>query len=590
MDIFGVITMLGGLALFLYGMHAMGEGLSKVSGGKLEHILEKLTSSPIKAVALGAVVTGIIQSSSATTVMVVGFVNSGIMKLSQAIGIIMGANIGTTVTSWILSLSGIQGDSFVVKLLKPSSFAPVLALVGVVCILFSKKAKKKEVGMILIGFGILMTGMETMSNAVKPLANVPAFTDLFVMFSNPFIGMLVGAVLTAVIQSSSASVGILQALCLTGKVTYASALPIIMGQNIGTCITAILSSIGTSKNARRAALVHLYFNVIGTSVFMIVFYSLNAFINFTVLQESASAAGVAVIHTFFNVSATIMLLPFSKLLEKLAYLTIKEDDKEKETASSKELSLLDERFLDSPSFAVEQCRQLVNKMGQLSKEALFKAIELLDTYSEQNATEIKELEERVDHYEDELGSYLVRLSSKNLTEKDSHTVSMLLHLIGDFERISDHAVNIMEAGKETQSKGIAFSAQAKSELAVFSRAIRDIVNISLQVIEDQDKKLAVTVEPLEEVIDSLNDKLKSRHIQRLREGTCTIELGFIFSDITTNYERVADHCSNIALCMLQLNNEENFDAHEYIQNLKKEDNEEFKEKYHSYKKQYKLPA
>lgn len=590
MDIFGVITMLGGLALFLYGMHAMGEGLSKVSGGKLEHILEKLTSSPIKAVALGAVVTGIIQSSSATTVMVVGFVNSGIMKLSQAIGIIMGANIGTTVTSWILSLSGIQGDSFVVKLLKPSSFAPVLALVGVVCILFSKKAKKKEVGMILIGFGILMTGMETMSNAVKPLANVPAFTDLFVMFSNPFIGMLVGAVLTAVIQSSSASVGILQALCLTGKVTYASALPIIMGQNIGTCITAILSSIGTSKNARRAALVHLYFNVIGTSVFMIVFYSLNAFINFTVLQESASAAGVAVIHTFFNVSATIMLLPFSKLLEKLAYLTIKEDEKEKETASSKELSLLDERFLDSPSFAVEQCRQLVNKMGQLSKEALFKAIELLDTYSEQNATEIKELEERVDHYEDELGSYLVRLSSKNLTEKDSHTVSMLLHLIGDFERISDHAVNIMEAGKETQSKGIAFSAQAKSELAVFSRAIRDIVNISLQVIEDQDKKLAVTVEPLEEVIDSLNDKLKSRHIQRLREGTCTIELGFIFSDITTNYERVADHCSNIALCMLQLNNEENFDAHEYIQNLKKEDNEEFKEKYHSYKKQYKLPA
>ena len=590
MDIFGVLTMLGGLALFLYGMHAMGEGLSKVSGGKLEHILEKLTSNPIKAVALGAVVTGIIQSSSATTVMVVGFVNSGIMKLSQAIGIIMGANIGTTVTSWILSLSGIQGDSFVVQLLKPSSFAPILALIGVVCILFSKQAKKKEVGMILVGFGILMTGMETMSSAVKPLADVPAFTDLFVMFSNPIIGMIVGAVLTAVIQSSSASVGILQALCLTGKVTYASALPIIMGQNIGTCITAILSSIGTSKNARRAALVHLYFNVIGTSVFMIVFYSLNAFINFTVLQESASAAGVAVIHTFFNVSATIMLLPFSKLLEKLAYLTIKEDDKEKETTSSKEFSLLDERFLDSPSFAVEQCRQLVNKMGQLSKEALFKAIELLDTYSEQKAKEVKELEERVDHYEDELGSYLVRLSSKNLTEKDSHTVSMLLHLIGNFERISDHAVNIMEAGKETQSKGIAFSAQAKSELAVFSRAIRDIVNISLQVIEDQDKKLAVTVEPLEEVIDSLNDKLKSRHIQRLREGTCTIELGFIFSDITTNYERVADHCSNIALCMLQLNNEENFDAHEYIQNLKREDNEEFKEKYHSYKKQYKLPA
>lgn len=590
MDIFGVLTMLGGLALFLYGMHAMGEGLSKVSGGKLEHILEKLTSNPIKAVALGAVVTGIIQSSSATTVMVVGFVNSGIMKLSQAIGIIMGANIGTTVTSWILSLSGIEGDSFVVQLLKPSSFAPILALVGVVCILFSKQAKKKEVGMILVGFGILMTGMETMSNAVKPLADVPAFTDLFVMFSNPIIGMIVGAVLTAIIQSSSASVGILQALCLTGKVTYASALPIIMGQNIGTCITAILSSIGTSKNARRAALVHLYFNVIGTSVFMIVFYSLNAFIDFTVLQESANPAGVAVIHTFFNVSATIMLLPFSKLLERLAYFTIKEDASEKEASSREELQLLDERFLDSPSFAVEQCRQLVNKMGEMSKEALFKAIELLDTYSEEKAKEIKDIEERVDHYEDELGSYLVRLSSKNLIEKDSHTVSMLLHLIGDFERISDHAVNIMEAGKEIESKGIEFSMQAKSELAVFSRAIRDIVNISLQVIEDQDKKLAVAVEPLEEVIDYLNDKLKIRHIERLREGTCTIELGFVFSDITTNYERVADHCSNIALCMLQLNNEENFDAHEYIQSLKREDNEEFREKYQSYKAQYKLPA
>lgn len=586
MDIFSVLTMLGGLALFLYGMHAMGEGLSKVAGGRLERILEKLTSSPFKAVALGAAVTAVIQSSSATTVMVVGFVNSGLMKLSQAIGIIMGANIGTTITSWILSLSGIEGDSFWVQLLKPSSFAPVLALVGVVFLLFSKNAKRKDVGTILIGFAILMVGMDTMSDAVKPLADVPAFTNLFVMFSNPFIGMIVGALLTAIIQSSSASVGILQALCITGKVTYASVIPIIMGQNIGTCITALLSSIGTSKNARRAALVHFYFNVIGTLVFMIVFYSMNVVIDFAFLGESASSAGIAVIHTVFNIGATFLLLPFTKGLEKLAYLSIKDD--ENETIDEKKIQLIDERFLESPSFAVEQCKQAVYKMAELSKEALFKSVALLEEFSEEKAEEVKLLEDKVDKYEDELGSYLVRLCSKNLLEKDSHVVSMLLHLIGDFERISDHAVNIMEAGREMAEKKLVFSAEAKKEIEVFTRAIKDIVNISIQVVEDEDKKLAVTVEPLEEVIDHLNDKLKMRHIQRLREGACTIELGFIFSDITTNYERVADHCSNIALSILQLNNEESFDAHEYIDELKKEDNEAFREKYHSYKTQYAL--
>ncbi len=586
MDIFSVLTMLGGLALFLYGMHAMGEGLSKVAGGRLERILEKLTSSPFKAVALGAAVTAVIQSSSATTVMVVGFVNSGLMKLSQAIGIIMGANIGTTITSWILSLSGIEGDSFWIQLLKPSSFAPVLALMGVVFLLFSKNAKQKDVGTILIGFAILMVGMDTMSDAVKPLADVPAFTNLFVMFSNPFLGMIVGALLTAIIQSSSASVGILQALCITGKVTYASVIPIIMGQNIGTCITALLSSIGTSKNARRAALVHFYFNVIGTLVFMIVFYSMNVVIDFAFLGESASSAGIAVIHTVFNIGATFLLLPFTKGLEKLAYLSIKDD--ENETIDEKKIQLIDERFLESPSFAVEQCKQAVYKMAELSKEALFKSVALLEEFSEEKAEEVKLLEDKVDKYEDELGSYLVRLCSKNLLEKDSHVVSMLLHLIGDFERISDHAVNIMEAGREMAEKKLVFSAEAKKEIEVFTRAIKDIVNISIQVVEDEDKKLAVTVEPLEEVIDHLNDKLKMRHIQRLREGACTIELGFIFSDITTNYERVADHCSNIALSILQLNNEESFDAHEYIDELKKEDNEAFREKYHSYKTQYAL--
>lgn len=587
MDFFDVLTMLGGLALFLYGMHNMGEGLGKVSGGRLERILEKLTSNPFKAVALGAAVTAVIQSSSATTVMVVGFVNSGIMKLSQAIGIIMGANIGTTITSWILSLSGIESTNFFMKMLKPSSFAPVLALIGVALIMFSKKEKKKDVGMILVGFGILMVGMDTMSAAVKPLADVPAFTNLFVMFTNPILGMIVGAVLTAIIQSSSASVGILQALCVTGSVSYGAALPIIMGQNIGTCITAMLSSVGANKNAKRAALVHLYFNLIGTTVFMLGFYAINTFVHFSFLSDAANAAGIATIHTIFNVIATIFLLPFTKGLEKLAYLTIREDEEEKQEAD--DFQVLDVRFLDSPSFAIEQCKTLTIKMAELSKTALFKSIELLSEYDENKAAEVEQLESRVDRYEDEIGSYLIKLSRKNILEKDSHTLSMLLHLIGDFERISDHAVNIMEAAKEMHDKGLTFSDMAKAELKVFSSAVRDIINIAIQVFEDEDKELAVTVEPLEEVIDHLNEKLKKRHIERLREGVCTIELGFIFSDIKTNYERVADHCSNIAICMIQLNSEQGFDAHEYLEDLKREDNTEFREKYISYKKLYKLP-
>lgn len=591
MDFFSVLTMLGGLALFLYGMHAMGEGLSKVSGGRLEKILEKLTSNPLKAVTLGAIVTAVIQSSSATTVMVVGFVNSGIMKLSQAVGIIMGANIGTTITSWILSLSGIESSNFFINLLKPSAFAPVLTLIGVAFIMFSKKEKRKDVGMILVGFGILMVGMETMSNAVKPLANVPEFTNLFMMFSNPVLGMIVGAVLTAVIQSSSASVGILQALCATGAVRYSAALPIIMGQNIGTCITAIISSIGANKNAKRAALVHLYFNLIGTIVFMAGFYVINAFIHFSFLETTAGAAGIAVIHTIFNVFATLLLLPFTKLLEKLAYLTIREDESEKENMMEvDDFKVLDVRFLDSPAFAINQCKNLTIKMAELSKKALFMAMDLLNEYDEEKAAKVEKYESRIDRYEDEIGSYLVKLSAKNILEKDSHTLSMLLHLIGDFERISDHAVNIMEAAKEMYEKDLSFSEKAVEELKVFTRAVKDIVNISLQVFEDEDKELAITVEPLEEVIDYLNEKLKKRHIERLREGECTIELGFIFSEIKTNYERVADHCSNIALCLIQFNSEEDFDAHEYIDELKREDNTEFREKYSSYKTQYRLPS
>lgn len=591
MDFFNVLTMIGGLALFLYGMHTMGEGLSKVSGGRLEKILERLTSNPLKAVALGAIVTAVIQSSSATTVMVVGFVNSGIMKLSQAIGIIMGANIGTTITSWLLSLSGIESSNFFIKLLKPSSFAPVLALIGVAFIMFSKKEKKKDVGMILVGFGVLMVGMDTMSGAVKPLANVPEFTNLFMMFSNPILGMIVGAILTAVIQSSSASVGILQALCATGAVHYSAALPIIMGQNIGTCVTAMISSVGANKNARRAALVHLYFNLIGTIIFMAAFYMINAFVHFSFLETTAGAAGIAVIHTVFNIVATVLLLPFTKLLEKLAYLTIREDESDKENAMEvDDFKVLDVRFLDSPSFAIGQCKSLTIKMAELSKKALFTAMDLLNEYDEEKVAKVEKYETRVDRYEDEIGSYLLKLSTKNILEKDSHTLSMLLHLIGDFERISDHAVNIMEAAKEMHEKDLRFSENAVEELKVFTRAVKDIVNISLQVFEDEDEELAKAVEPLEEVIDHLNEKLKKRHIERLREGTCTIELGFIFSDIKGNYERVADHCSNVALCLIQFNSEEEFDAHEYIDELKRGDNKEFREKYSSYKAQYKLPS
>ena len=589
MDLFSVLAMIGGLALFLYGMHLMGEGLAKLSGGRLEKILEKLTSNPIKAVALGAAVTAVIQSSSATTVMVVGFVNSGIMKLSQAIGIIMGANIGTTVTAWILSLSGIEGDSFFIQLLKPTSFSPILAMIGVVFLLFSKKEKKKDIGMILIGFAILMFGMDAMSAAVKPLADVPEFTNILTMFSNPIFGMLAGALLTAIIQSSSASVGILQALCLTGSVRYSAALPIIMGQNIGTCITAILSSIGTSKNAKRAALVHLFFNLIGTTIFMVVFYSINVFVHFDFLDNFANAAGIAVIHTTFNITATCLLLPFAKYLEKLSYIAIKEDKEDNAKSNNDdELQGLDVRFLESPSFAITRCKNVAVKMADMSKEALFTAIGLFSDFDLEKVNQVTSLEAKVDHYEDELGAYLVKLSSKNLSEKDSRTLSMLLHCIGDFERISDHAVNLMETAKEMYNKKLEFSEKAAQEIKVLSRAVTDIVNKSYEVFENEDQELAYTVEPLEEVIDYLNAKLKKRHVRRLREGKCTIELGFVFSDITTNMERVADHCSNIAVCLIQII-EEGVEAHEYLDKLKREDNSAFKESFLSYKENYLLP-
>jgi len=588
MDIFGVLQMVGGLALFLFGMHAMGEGLSKTSGGRLEKILEKLTSNPIKAVLLGAGVTAVIQSSSATTVMVVGFVNSGIMKLSQAVGIIMGANIGTTATSWILSLSGLEGDNIFIKLLKPSSFSPVLAIIGVAYIMFSKREKIKDVGMILIGFAILMTGMDNMSAAVKPLANVPEFTNILLMFSNPILGMLAGAILTAVIQSSSASVGILQALCVTGAVSYSAAIPIIMGQNIGTCITAMMSSIGASKNAKRAALVHLYFNLIGTILFMVVFYAINAVVNFAFLGDAANAAGIAVVHSIFNVVATVMLLPFSDKLEKLACLTIRDDVEEpkEESEADKDFKLLDLRFLDTPGLAVEHCRMVAENMAKLTKEAFYTAADIITEFDEKKAERVINLENEIDRYEDELGTYMVKLSQQHLSENDSHRLSVILHCLSDFERISDHAVNLVESSKEMDEKDQHFSKKAKEELAIFTQAVKDIVAVSFEVFEKEDISKAAFVEPLEEVIDDLQAEVKKRHVKRLQKGKCTIEMGFVLSDVVTSYERISDHCSNIAVCLLEVD-KDGYDTHGYLNDVKH--NEFFNNQYEEYKEKYVLP-
>lgn len=589
MDIFSVLNLVGGLALFLYGMNLLGDSLEKLSGGKLESILEKLTAKPIMAVLLGAGVTAAIQSSSATTVMVVGFVNSGIMKLRQAVYIIMGANIGTTATSWILSLSGLESDSLLVSLFKPTTFSPLLAFIGIVFLMFSKKEKKHNIGGLLIGFAILMTGMEGMSNAVSGLKDVPGFTDLFTMFSNPILGMILGAVLTAIIQSSSASVGILQALCATGAVNFSAAIPIIMGQNIGTCVTALISSIGAKKNAKRAAFVHLYFNIIGTILFMIIFYALHAVIHFSFMDNAANAAGIAVVHTVFNVTATLMLFPFGAMLEKLACLTIR-DDKEvsEKNGKSKDFELLDERFLDVPGLATDHCRQVTAKMSELAREAIFESLDLLFDYREDKAEKIVELEDKVDRYEDELGSYMVKLSSRSLNEDDSKTLSILLHSIGDFERISDHAVNISDAAKEIFEKNMKFSEAAEEEIRVYIKALKDIINLANDAFVKEDIQMALKVEPMEEVIDSLNIEVKKRHINRLRKGVCTIELGFVFSDITTNFERISDHCSNVAVSIVQTKNDAAFESHIYLDQLKAE-NEVFKEKFEKYKDRYVLP-
>ena len=588
MSIFDVLALFGGLALFLFGMNVMGDGLTRAAGGKMERILEKLTSTPIKGVLLGAAVTAVIQSSSATTVMVVGFVNSGIMKLRQAVGIIMGANIGTTVTSWILSLSGIQGDSIWIQMLKPSSFSPILAVIGIAFLMFSKNEKKHDIGMIFLGFTILMYGMDAMSGAVAPLADVPEFANVLLMFSNPVLGMIVGTLFTAIIQSSSASVGILQALCMTGAVTYGTALPIIMGQNIGTCVTALLSSIGAKKNAKRAAFVHLYLNLIGTILFMIVFYSINAFVNFGVLQDMATPAGIAVIHSIFNILTTIVLLPFGKGLEKLATLTIREKEEPvEEIAELVPLKHLDARFLEQPAFAVTQSMDVMNQMAGYSAEALYDSLELMKDYSDEKWQRVEALEDIVDKYEDELGTYLAKVSGKELAEEDSWRVSNGLHCIGDLERISVHALAIAEIYAKMHKEEMVFSDKAMAELNLYSNAVYEIMSMTCKALNEDDMKIAKRIEPLEEVINGLNATIKKQHIKRLQKGKCTIELGIALENLLNNYERVADHCSNVAASLLQVKTD-SFDMHEYLNRVKQESNVEFQAMYSMYKEKYSL--
>lgn len=590
MNLFGILTMIGGLAMFLYGMNAMGDGLAKLSGGKLEQILEKLTSKRIMAVLLGVAVTAVIQSSSATTVMVVGFVNSGIMKLTQAVGIIMGANVGTTVTSWILSLAGIKGSNFLLQLLKPSSFAPVMAAVGIILTMTAKgNHKKKDIGDILVGFAILMFGMETMSSAVEPLAENESFTGILTMFSNPILGMIAGLILTAVIQSSSASVGILQALCVTGAVGYKTAIPIIMGQNIGTCVTALLSSVGASRNAKRASMIHLYFNMIGTFLFMVVFYAANALVGgFAFLDAPANAAGIAVVHSLFNIGTLLLLFPFGNKLVQLAELTVPEHGEEKEQEPD-EFARLDERFLEKPAFAMELCREAAVKMAEEAKASLSLALENLKSYSEDNVEKIIHMEQNVDHYEDVLGTYLVKLNNCDLSQNDSRDLSILLHCISNFERISDHAVNITDSATQMKENKMSFSGKATEEISVFSKALSDIVGQTMEAFEKSDLEAARHIEPFEQVVDRLSIEVKQRHIKRLRKGKCTIELGLILEDIITNFERISDHCSNIAVCMIRVN-EDGFDTHEYLDIIKEEKAPWFEQEYYALLKHYELPG
>lgn len=578
MSIFNVLSLIGGLSLFLFGMNFMGDALEKRAGGSLQTVLSRITSSKWKGLLLGIAVTAVIQSSSATTVMVVGFVNSGIMVLSQAINVIMGANIGTTVTSWLLSLTGIESDNIFVSLLKPSSFTPVLALIGIILYMFLKNSRKKDIGQILLGFSVLMFGMEAMSEAVKPLKDIPEFQNILLMFSNPILGVLAGAVLTAIIQSSSASVGILQALCSTGQITFGTAIPIIMGQNIGTCVTALISSIGANKGAKRSAVVHLCFNIGGTIIWLSIFEFINMFVHFNFMGDKIGVMGIAVVHTLFNVLCTLTFLPLTKQLEKLACIIVKDDKK------NQKFEILDTRLYATPAVALENCGKTVINMAYEAVDSIRMACNLFSKYDNSIADSILKSEADIDKYEDKIGNYLLGLTNYSLSEKDNIETTKYLHIIGDLERISDHAVNLMNSAKEINSKKLIFSDSAKSEIEKMCSAVNEIMDYTLKAITNDDLTAASEVGPLEEVIDALKKKLQKNHIKRLQNNGCTIEMGFVLSDITTVLERISDHCNNIALCIIDLQRE-SLGLHRQSKYLKKS-NPVFQQKYEEYYNKY----
>ena len=581
MNIFSLFTLCGGIAFFLYGMSLMSTRLEKLAGGRMEQMLKKMTSTPIKGLLLGAGITIAIQSSGAVTVMLVGLVNSGMLELGQSIGIIMGSNVGTTLTAWILSLSGIDSDSFWLQLLKPENFSPIIALAGVILRTKNKSGRKHSVGSIMVGFAILMYGTTMMKNSVSPLADMPEFTSILTAFTNPFVGVIVGAVLTAVLHSSAASVGILQALSMTGSITYSMALPIIMGQNIGTCMTSLMSSIGGNRNARRVSVIHVSFNLIGTAIGLLVFYGTGMFIDYAFMDWAIDPKGIAIVHSIFNIATTALLLPFSKQLEKLAYLVVREDSDEKE----EKLAFLDERLLNTPSVAIAECGIKTVDMARLAEDTILRSLTLLRNYDEKLAEQVIKNEDRLDLYEDRLGTILVQLSGKALSDEDSRNVSKQLHTIGDFERIGDHAVNLLKTARELHEKEISFSGSALVELQTLFKALKEILSVTTQAYAENDLRLAARVEPLEQVIDGLVADIKSNHIARLQKGHCTIEMGFVLSDLLTNCERVSDHCSNIAVAQIEtaLNA---YQAHEYLNALKTSGDVAFRSAFDDYQSQF----
>jgi len=581
MDIFSILTLIGGLSFFLFGMNIMSSGLEKISGGKLEKTLDSITSNPAKGVALGALITIVIQSSSAMTVMLVGMVNSGIMQLSQTVSVIMGSNVGTTLTAWLLSLTGIESENVFLNLLKPEAFSPIVALIGVMLIMIKPKKRSKDIGNILLGFAILMYGMTMMSNSVAPLRDVPEFSTILTAFNNPFLGVIAGAVITGIIQSSAASIGILQSLSMAGLMTYNMAIPIILGQNIGTCVTSLISSIGVNKNAKRVACIHISFNIIGTIIFFTIFYGIGLFVDFTFLDASISPFGIACVHSVFNLATTILLLPFEKTLVKLAEFIVREKgDKD-------EFAFLDSRLLKTPAVAISECTKRMVVMSQLAEESIGAAIKLTGGYDEKAVAMVYETEQELDNFEDKLGSFLVKLSNNVTNENDSKTIACYLHTIGDFERIGDHALNIVKSVEELKDKSLTFSPDASYELGVITEALREIISITNIAFKDKSFDAASCVEPLEQVIDTLVFEAKSRHITRLQNNECTIKQGFVFSDILTSVERVSDHCSNIAVAQIEVDMN-SFDAHSYLNSVKSMENKEFAEKFNSYAEKYKI--